>query len=375
MTPEEQAKLAIEEMKKSFNEFKARYDGRHEDLEAKMNRSAFGLGGMSERRAADTDERKSLEKFLRTGEVKTRPPEGLETKGMALGDDTQGGYLTEPVLADEIISVGAEQGAIRKLARVYTPATADFHIPVAKTLAGAGRTTESGSRDATTTPLLGKVHPMSGGIYATAPVTAWLMNDASYDVASFVIQSIGEQFGVTESADFVTGDGVNKASGFLSYPTAATADATRPFGTVEKLAAGSASAISVDNLIDLVGKLAPRYRKNAVFVMHPDTETYVRKVKSATTGEYYWQPSTATGVPPTLLGLPVVLDVNMPTIAAGTYPVAVADWRKFYAVVDIGRPTILRDPYTTKGSVLFYSERRVGGGVVDSNAGKVLVMS
>jgi HK97 family phage major capsid protein len=373
MTMEEFKKL-VEDNKAAILEFKSHINGRFEDLEAKMNRKTLGLGGTLERSAAPlTEERKSLEKFLRSGETKARP-EGLETKGMIIGDDTQGGYLTEPVLADEIISVGAEQGAIRKLARVYTPGTGDFHIPVAKTLAGAGRTTESGSRDATTTPLLGKIHPMSGGLYAVAPVTAWLLNDSAYDVASFVIDSIGQQFGVTESGDFVIGDGVGKASGFLSCPMAATSDATRPFGTVEKFGAGGTS-FTVDTLIDLVGKLAPRYRKNAAFVMHPDTATSVRKLKATGSGDYLWQPSTTAGQPDTLLGIPVGLDVNMPTVAAGSYSVAVADWKKFYAVVDIGRPTILRDPYTSKGNVLFYSERRVGGGVVDSNAGKVLVMS
>ncbi len=78
----------------------------------------------------------------------------------------------------------------------------------------------------------------------------------------------------------------------------------------------------MDDLISLLGKLAPRYRKNAAWVMHPDTEIYVRKLKSSSTGEYYWQPSTAAGTPPTLLGIPCYVDVNMPVIASAASVIA-----------------------------------------------------
>jgi HK97 family phage major capsid protein len=264
---------------------------------------------------------------------------------------------------------------VRSLARVYTPSNSDFSIVVSPTMAGASRTTETSTRAVTTTPNLAQVRPLSGGVYAVAPISNWLLNDSKYDLAKFITESVGQQFGVTESADFVSGDGVNKASGFLSYTLAATADATRAFGQVEKLHAGSTSAITIDNLIDLRAKLAPRYRRAAAFIMHPDTESYIRKLKASTSGDYYWQPSVAAGLPNTLLGSPCLIDVNMPTIASAAGVVAIADFQKFYAVVDIGPTLTLRDPYTSKGSTLFYFEKRTGGGVVDSNAGKVLVMS
>lgn len=366
-TSEEMVK-ALEELKSAFGAKSAAYEAQIRKLEIKMGRQALGFGGTGPGAAGASDpEVKAFDKFLRTGE--------RETKTMQLGSDPDGGYAATAQLADSIVSVGAEQGAIRKLARVYTPGTADFRIPVSPTLAGAGRTAETTTRAETTNPGLASIQPPSGGIYAVAPVTTWLLNDASYDIAAFVIDSIGQQFGVTESADFVTGNGIHKAIGFLSKTLAQTADATRPFGTVEKLHAGSTSAITMDNLLDLIGKLAPRYRKGAAFVMHPDTETYVRKLKSATTGDFLWQPMVAADRPPTLLGIPCLVDVNMPTIASAAGVIALADWQKFYAIVDVGQTTVLRDPYTSKGNVLFYVEKRVGGNVVDSNAGKILVMS
>jgi HK97 family phage major capsid protein len=358
-----------EEIQAALKELEAAASERVNKLEAKMNRMALGLGGGGAAEIADrwsrTDEGKAFVTYLRTG----------ETKAMSLSVDPDGGYAAPPQLSDEITKVGAEQGVIRSLARVYTPGTSDFKIVVSPTLAGAGRTTETGTRGNTTTPTLAQVHPMNGGVYGVAPVSNWLLNDAKYDLAAFVTESLGQQFGVTESADFVTGDGVNKAMGFLSYTLAATADSTRAFGTVEKLHAGSTTAFDIDDLIDLRAKLAPRYRKNACFCMHPDTEAFVRKLKASTSGDYYWQPAVAAGAPNTLLGNPCCIDVNMPTIASGAAVVAIADWQKFYAVVDIGPTVMIRDPYTSKGSTLFYAEKRTGGGVVDSNAGKVLVMS
>lgn len=371
MATMEDVKQELKALEASYAEKTARYEEHLRKLEAKMGRQAIGLGGAFAAEDAGagawsaTAEGKAFVSFLRTGETKT----------MSLGSDPDGGYAAPPQFASEITKVGAEQGAIRGLARVYPASTGDFHIPVNTTLAGAAWVGEGSTRGETTTPALGKIHPLHGGMAAVAPVTNWLLNDAGYDLAAFVTESIGEQFGVSESAAFVTGDGVNKPSGFLTNALAATADATRAFGTVEKLHAGSTSDFDIDDLIDLLAKLAPRYRKNACWCMHPNTEQYVRKLKASTSGDYYWQPAVAAGAPNTLLGLPCCVDVNMPTIASAAGVVAVADWRKFYAITDIGSTVLLRDQVTKKGFTLFYAEKRVGGSVVDSNAGKVLVMS
>jgi len=303
--------------------------------------------------------------FLRTG----------INASMTVGSDPDGGYLAPPQIANEIVLIGAEQGAIRSLARGFRPESGDFRLPVSPTLAGAGRSSEESTRGETTGPKLAEFHPPSGGLFANVPLTNFLLNDATFNVEAFVRESIGTQFGVTESADFVSGDGVDKAFGFLSFPLAATPDATRPWGTIEKLHAGSTTAFDIDDVIDLVAKLAPRYRKRCSLVMHPDTESYVRKLKASTSGDYYWQPAVAAGMPNTLLGIPTFIDVNMPTIASAAGVIAVADWQKFYGVMDVGPTMMLRDPYTNKGSVLFYTERRTGGGIIDFNAGKILVMS
>lgn len=358
----------IDDLGKGIEEFKAEQQRRLDALETKMNRERLGLGGASEHAAGSSPEEvKAFTQWARTGE--------FERKTMSINVDPAGGYLMPSTLAAQITQVGAEEGAVRRLARVERPSSSDFGLPIAKNLAGATHVGETTTRSETTTPDLAELKPTGGGLAAVAPVTNWALQDSAYDLASFIVESIGMQFGVAEAQDFVAGDGVGKSMGFTSYPVAATADATRPWGTVEKLHAGSVSAISIDNLIDLLGKLAPRYRRNAAWIAHPDTETAVRKLKASTSGDYYWQPSVAAGLPPTLLGIPWYIDPYMPTIASAAPAVALADWRRAYCIADIGVPIMLRDQVTAKGKTLFYSERRVGGGVLDFNSLKLLVMS
>lgn len=337
-------------------------------IEARANRQAIGLGGGGALEApASAEELKAFTAWARTGDV--------EKKLISINVDPSGGYLMPTVLANQIAQVGAEEGAIRKLARVENPSSMDFEIPIAKNYGGANHVGETSTRSETATPDLAMFRSGGGALAAVAPVTNWAMQDSKYDLAGFIAESIGGQFGVTEAADFVVGDGISKSLGFTIYPLAATADATRAWGTIEKLHAGSISAISIDNLIDLRGKLGPRYRKSAAWVWHPDTSTALRKLKASTSGDYYWQPASAAGQPDTMLGLPVFEDVNMPTIASAAPVVALADWRKFYCVVDVGQPIMIRDQVTSKGKTLFYSEKRLNGGVLDFNAGKILVMS
>lgn len=371
-------KDAMRDFKAGFEEFKANHKAELAELkhkfEAKNGREKFPLGGIDGNGTPEkkTEGRVAFERYMRVGSERLSQD---EHKAMVLNNDPQGGYAVEGTLAAEIQKVGAEQGVIRNLAKNYTPRNGDFSVVVNADLAGATWINEGATRAATSTPTLGRIHPMKGGIYAVAPVSNWLLDDASYPIAEFVADSIGTQFGVSESAAFVSGDGINKPIGFLAYPMAATADATRPFGTLEKLdTAGGASSLVIDDVIGLVGRLAPRYRKNAQMVMHPDIATVLRKLKASTSGDYYWQPSTVVGQPDSLLGYPVRLDVNMPsTVASANAVIAFGDWQKGYAVVDIGTMTMLRDPLTSKGNTLFYAEKRIGGAVVDSNALKILV--
>jgi HK97 family phage major capsid protein len=380
MTPEEmKAELA-----RLFHEFKTENDkqlaeakaeamggkkmtARLDEIERKANR-ALMPGGAEPAGALGQEEAKAFDRFLRSGEI--------ERKAMSIASSPEGGFLLAGQLADAIQSVAATMGAIRQLSRVFKADSADFSQPIATSFAGTGWVGESTTRSNTATPNLAMVKPTSGGLSAVAPVSNWLLNDANYDVAGFVTESIGQGLGLAESTAFITGTGINRPTGILSgaYLLDTAGDSTRAFGSLQKVKSGTSGVLSSDNLIDLLYALAPQYRKRAAYVMNPSTVAAVRKLKASTSGDYIWQPSSVAGQPSTLFGAPVYEDPNMPVIGAGASAVLCGDFQAGYLVIDIGQPMMLRDQISSKGTTLFYVERRVGGSVTDSNALKVLTL-
>jgi HK97 family phage major capsid protein len=72
---------------------------------------------------------------------------------------------------------------------------------------------------------------------------------------------------------------------------------------------------------------------------------------------------------------PVIEAEDMPDIAANSLSVAFGDFGRGYLVVDRAGVRVLRDPYSAKPYVLFYTTKRVGGGVQDFDAIKLLKMA
>lgn len=367
---EQEVRQSFEDMHHDFEAYKAKAEAHARQLEARMNRMSLGLGGVgsTDGGGLDTTATQAFVRFIR-GEIDER-----ELKAMTIAVAADGGVAVPPSFDAAITKVGAEFGAVRSLARNIKADRADFSLVVNTTLAGASWVTESSIRANTSTPGLVQITPPSAGLAAVAPISNWLANDAAYPIESFVTESIGSQFGVTESAAFINGSGSGQPAGILSATRAATPDATRAFGTIQSLNAGSTSAITLDNLLDLLNTLAPRYRGGATWLMNPSTATVLRKLKDST-GQPLWQPSVSAGQPQTLLGMPVSLDVNVPVIASASVPILLGNFRQGYVVLDVGETLLIRDQVTSKGNLLIYCERRVGGQVIDSNAIECLVMS
>lgn len=160
----------------------------------------------------------------------------------------------------------------------------------------------------------------------------------------------------------------------VSYPTVATSDATRAFGTLQHVASGAAGAFAAnpeEKLIDLIQSLRPPYRQGAVFVMNSATQARIRKFKSSD-GAFLWQPGIAAGQPSTLLGYPVVEAEDMPDIAANSLSIAFGNFKAGYLIAERGETQVLRDPYSNKPFVHFYAVKRIGGAVSNSEAIKLL---
>ena len=183
-------------------------------------------------------------------------------------------------------------------------------------------------------------------------------------------------FAELEGAAFIAGTGVNQPRGLLSYDK--VTDTSYAWGKLGYLATGVAGKLSdsthngVDALLDVVYAIKQGYRQNARWLMNRSTQAAIRKLKSKQEELYLWQPSMQLGQPATILGYPVVDDDNMPDIGADEYPIAFGDFQRGYLIVDRMGIRVLRDPFTNKPYVHFYTTKRVGGGVQNFEAIKLL---
>ncbi len=213
-------------------------------------------------------------------------------------------------------------------------------------------------------------------LYAQPAATQALLDDAQVNVEEWLAEEVDAAFAAQEGAAFVKGDGVAKPRGFLSYDT--VAESAWTWGKVGHVASGVngafAAANPADGLLDLVYALKGGYRHNASFVMNRRTQAAVRKLKDEN-GNYLWSPPAAAGHSASLMGFALVECEDMPDMAADSCAIAFGDFRRFYLVVDRAGVNVLRDPFSAKPYVLFYTTKRVGGGVQDFDAVKLMKFS
>ncbi|MDR1551674.1 MAG: phage major capsid protein [Holosporaceae bacterium] len=213
-------------------------------------------------------------------------------------------------------------------------------------------------------------------VYAKPMVNQKLLDDAQVNVEEWLMTKVAEKIAALENAAFVNGDGKEKPLGFLSVESEAKEE--REAGKLQHFHSGAAGgfaeeAVASDILIDMVCSLKPIYVRNAKWIMSRSALAEIRKLKGKD-GSYLWQPALSKFTPSTLLGYPVVIDDDMPAISRGkaTISVAFGDFYHGYQIVDRQGLKILRDPYTSKPFVEFYATKRIGGGVVDFDAIKLL---
>jgi HK97 family phage major capsid protein len=202
-------------------------------------------------------------------------------------------------------------------------------------------------------------------------VTQNLLEDSAIDLEDWIAEEVGAEFGRQEAIAFVSGDGANKPSGFLTSAVGGSNAAAHPGGALDTITTATAGVIAPDELVDFLYGLAAPYRQNATWLMNSTTAAVIAKMKDGQ-GNYLWREAFLQGQPATLLGFPVAIDENMPNIAANALAVAFGDWRRGYVINDRVGTQVLRDPFTAKPYVLLYSRRRVGGGVRDPRAIRLL---
>ena len=286
---------------------------------------------------------------------------------MTVGDNSSGGYLA-PVEWDR--KIGQAQRAtspMRRLATVQTTSYGAFSTLWTDNAAGSGWVGEVAARPQTTSANFSSIVFPSGEIYAMPAATQRLLDDAAIDVEAWLTNSITTEFNRQEGIAFLSGDGVNKPMGLLQYVVGGAAAGAHPGGNINVTAA----AIGVDTLIDFTYGLASPYRQNATWLMSSLTAASIAKMKDAD-GNLIWRESLLVGQPATLLGRPVEIDEAMPAPIGGNLTLAFGDLHAGYLINDRIGVRILRDPFTSKPFVNFYCTKRVGGGLLDPNAVRLL---
>ncbi|WP_300529566.1 phage major capsid protein [Maricaulis sp.] len=307
--------------------------------------------------------------YLRTGDASVL----AEAKSMSAGSAVDGGYVVPQETENRIERLLGEASPMRSIASVRQTSASLFRKPISRGGAAAGWVSETAARPETASPSLDLLDFPAAELYAMPAATQQLLDDAMVDLDQWLAEEVRDVFAAQESAAFISGDGVNKPRGLMSYTMAA--DGVQSWGELGYVATGVAGGFAAsdpgDALIDLVYAPASGYRANGRFLMNRRTVSAVRRFKDAD-GHYLWQPSLSEAGSSTLLGYPVVEAEDMPDIGTDSFALAFGDFAKGYLIIDRQGVEVLRDPYSAKPYVLFYTTKRVGGGVQDFNAIKLL---
>jgi HK97 family phage major capsid protein len=337
------------------------------------------IGGLHEsgRRAAphQVRERKAaFDRYVRKGDAGGL--DALELKALSVGSNPDGGYTVPLEIETTIDRVLAKASPVRAIATVRQIGANVYRKPIAIAEAASGWVGETGPVTQTNTPTLAALDFPAMELYAMPAATQTLLDDSQVDIEQWLADEVQIVFAEQEGAAFVNGDGASKPTGFLHYT--AVADASWSWGNLGYIASGAdgafASSSPADALITLAYAPKQGYRANGRWVMNRKTESTVRRFKD-TTGNYIWQPGVAAGQPATLFGYPVTEVEDMPDIASNSYSIAFGDFARGYLVVDRVGIRVLRDPYSAKPYVLFYTTKRVGGGVQNFEAIKLMKFS
>ena len=366
-----------------------------EALEAKLNREDLGAGSDEARaaalelkefnnlvgsiaasrgRRAETLDAKgygeykaALDVFLRDGKEALSPD---EVKTLSVGSDPDGGYFVTPDMSGRIVTKVYESSPMRQIASVQAITTDALEGIEDLGEAGAAYAGENSAPSNSTTPQVGKWKIPVWWIATEPKATQQLLDDSAVDIGGWLEGKIGDKFARFENAEFVAGDD-GKIIGFTSVPNAADSGAGVAWGSVGYVNSGANGDFAASNpanqLFDLVGLLKDEYLANARWATRRSVITKVRKFKD-TTGQFLWQPALTAGQPETLLGYAISRMEDMPALATGSISMSFGDFARAYQIVDRQGIRVMRDPYTAKPYIKFYTTKRTGGGVLNFEA-------
>lgn len=382
----------INQLQSTFNEFKAandqklaakvddvlvnekigRIDASISAVEAAVQAMNVQLAAAQMNAAGDQKPR-TPEQLAYAGEFQAHFRKGDINAALSVGSNPDGGY-TAPIEWDRTITDALKiVSPMRRLASVqsitgrgYTKLFNDRNI-------GSGWVGETAARPQTSTPQLTPLEWGIGEIYANPGATQQLLDDSEINIEAWLASEVQTEFARQEGIAFMTGDGVNKPHGLMSYITGGAQAARHPFGAIESVATSAVGAISTDDIISLIYATKSERTQNARFAMNRTSMSAIRRLKDGQ-GNYIWQPTFVAGEPSSLAGYPLEELGDLGNIAASAVPVLFGDFARTYLIIDRMGIRVMRDPYTNKPYVMFYTTKRVGGGVQDPTYMKALTV-
>lgn len=344
-----------------------------DEIAKKANRPSQPDGkGMTD---AQLEHKSLLQKYLRTGN--DTGLRDLEGKALISNSDPDGGYLVDTEMSSQIDRVASTVSAMRSVANIVTIGNSAYSKLVKTRGISGGWLEESGTSSESTEQQFSKVEIKAEKVYAEPWITNEMLEDSFYNLESDIMMEAGLTFAETEGAAFVTGNGVGQPRGIASYTT--VANASHSWGNVGYIASGKSGAFTSvapsDALVNLQHGLKQQYRPGAVFMMNDATLATVRQMKDASLGFYLWQPDSSAGFGGQLLGSQVVVDDNLADVAANSLSIAYGNMQRAYTIADRRGIAVIRDNVTKKGVTKFHVSKRVGGGITNFEAIKLMKMA
>ena len=294
-----------------------------------------------------------------------------ETKTLIAGSNPDGGYFIRPERSAKMIQRIFETSPVRSVADIQTTNSDSIEFIIDDDEAASGGWVgEVESRNETGTPKVGKLTIVAHEQYAQPKATQKMLDDAGFDVESWLAGKVTRKMTRTENTAFVVGDGSQKPRGFLSLPAWAV-NGTYERGALEQINSGSLGNFTADGIKELQNSLIEEYQAGAVFGIKRASWSQIIKLKDGV-GNYLLDPrSMKIGDTLTLLGKQVIFMEDMPAIANNALAMVYGNFSVGYTIVDRIGFRVLRDAFTAKPYVLFYTTKRTGGDVTNYEALKI----
>ena len=334
------------------------------------SRAPLGAGAEAARDPAQAEHKAAFHSYIRSGEASGL--KRLEEKALSAGSGPDGGYLVPDTVEREVLRRLSAVSPIRAISSVRVISGGQYKRAFSTAGPASGWVGETAPRPQTASPTLAEMNFPAMELYAMPAATQTLLDDAVVDIDQWIADEVETVFAEQEGAAFVNGDGVNKPKGFLVSEV--VNEDLWQWGKLGAIATGTNGFPATspgDVFVTLIYALRAGYRQNGVFVMNRKTQAASRRLKDGN-GNYLWAPPSVPGQSATLMGFPVVEAEDMPDITANSLSIAFGDFRRGYLVVDRAGVRVLRDPFSAKPYVLFYTTKRVGGGVQDYGAIKLM---